>query len=133
MKPKVFPAERDHFSDIEDALAGAVQLHMDRAKSLVKKDRAAAAKEVRRYKELQSKLDLAREMRVVPGARPPPWQWKITKKSRVRILEQVAMDQIEFEVSRVHGLTEKTGNKGSVWVKYDLGYSKDEKTGAALN
>ena len=28
-------------------------------------------------------------MRVVPGARPPQWQWKITKKSRVRVLEQV--------------------------------------------
>ena len=42
------------------------------------------------------------------------------------------MDQIEFEISRIHGLTEKTSNKGSVWVKYDLGYSKDEKTGATL-
>ena len=39
------------------------------------------------------------------------------------------MDQIDFELSRVHGLTEKTSNKGSFWVKYDLGYSKDEKTG----
>lgn len=42
-----------------------------------------------RYKELQAKLDLTREMRVVPGARPPQWQWKITKKSRVKVLEQV--------------------------------------------
>lgn len=165
----MFPAERDAFSDLEDALATAVQLHVERAKSLVKKDRAAAAKEVKRqdkagrrrfdlmwrgsapatwlvdvegrtliffgvvelgrltrcghvrslsgavcvyfvhfihtlvwvtlayhtiiswgrYKELQGKLDLTREMRVVAGARPPQWQWKITKKSRVMVLEQV--------------------------------------------
>lgn len=39
------------------------------------------------------------------------------------------MDQCELEISRVHGLTEKTGNKGSFWIKYDLGYSKDEKIG----
>ncbi|CAM9996992.1 unnamed protein product, partial [Ectocarpus fasciculatus] len=123
------PAERDLFSDLEDALAAAVKLHMERAKSLVKKDRAAAAKEVKRYKELQGKLDLAREMRVVPGARPPRWQWKITKKSRVRVLEQVAMDQVELEIYRVHGLTEKTDNRGSFWIKFDLGYSKDEKIG----
>lgn len=45
---QVFPAERDAFSDLEDALAAAVQLHVERAKSLVKKDRAAAAKEVKR-------------------------------------------------------------------------------------
>lgn len=44
----MFPAERDAFSDLEDALAAAVQLHVERAKSLVKKDRAAAAKEVKR-------------------------------------------------------------------------------------
>lgn len=44
----MFPAERDLFSDLEDALAAAVKLHMERAKSLVKKDRAAAAKEVKR-------------------------------------------------------------------------------------
>lgn len=25
----------------------------------------------------------------MPGARPPQWHWKITKKSRVRVLEQV--------------------------------------------
>lgn len=42
---------------------------------------------------------------------------------------QVAMDQVELEVMRVHGLTEKTDNKGSFWIKFDLGYSKDEKTG----
>ncbi|CAM9986148.1 unnamed protein product, partial [Pylaiella littoralis] len=128
-KPKVFPKERDLFSDLEDALAAGVQLHVERAKSLVKKDRTAAAKEVKRYKELQAKLDLAREMRVVPGARPPKWQWKITKKSRVRVLEQVSMDQVELEIYRVHGLTDKTDNKGSFWIKFDLGYSKDEKTG----
>lgn len=46
--PQVFPAERDLFSDLEDALYAAVKLHMERAKSLVKKDRAAAAKEVKR-------------------------------------------------------------------------------------
>lgn len=45
---KAFPTERDLFSDIEDALAAAVQLHVERAKVLVKKDRAAAAKEVKR-------------------------------------------------------------------------------------
>ncbi|CAM9879255.1 unnamed protein product, partial [Ectocarpus sp. 4 AP-2014] len=33
-KPKVFPAERDLFSDLEDALYAAVKLHMERAKSL---------------------------------------------------------------------------------------------------
>lgn len=43
-----------------------------------------------RYKEFQTKLDLAREMRVVPGARPPAWQWKITKRSRIRVLEKVS-------------------------------------------
>lgn len=42
-----------------------------------------------RYKELQAKLDLLREMRIVPGARPPQWHWKITKKNRIRIIEQV--------------------------------------------
>lgn len=39
------------------------------------------------------------------------------------------MDQVELEISRVHGLTDKTDNKGSIWIKYDLGYSKDEKIG----
>lgn len=42
------------------------------------------------------------------------------------------MDQCELEISRVHGLAEKTGNKGSFWIKYDLGYSKDEKIGVKL-
>lgn len=39
------------------------------------------------------------------------------------------MDQMELEISRIHGMTEKTDNKGSFWIKYDLGYSKDEKIG----
>lgn len=42
---------------------------------------------------------------------------------------KVAKDQMELEIMRVHGLTDKTDNKGSVWIKYDLGYSKDEKIG----
>ncbi|CBN76477.1 conserved unknown protein [Ectocarpus siliculosus] len=39
------------------------------------------------------------------------------------------MDQVELEIYRVHGLTEKTDNRGSFWIKFDLGYSKDEKIG----
>ncbi|CAN0289244.1 unnamed protein product, partial [Scytosiphon promiscuus] len=39
------------------------------------------------------------------------------------------MDQVELEIYRVHGLTDKTDNRGSVWIKFDLGYSKDEKIG----
>lgn len=39
------------------------------------------------------------------------------------------MDEVEFELARVHGLADKTGNKGSIYIKYDLGYSKDEKIG----
>lgn len=42
---------------------------------------------------------------------------------------QVPMDQVELEIYRVHGLTDKTENRGSFWIKYDLGYSKDEKIG----
>ncbi|CAN0323057.1 unnamed protein product, partial [Scytosiphon promiscuus] len=39
------------------------------------------------------------------------------------------MNQVELEMYRVHGLTDKTDNRGSVWIKFDLGYSKDEKIG----
>lgn len=46
---QAFPTERDMFSDLEDALAAAIQIHKDRARAVVKKDRAAAAKEVKRY------------------------------------------------------------------------------------
>ena len=46
--PQAFPAERDLFSDLEDALAGAIRIHQGKAKALAKKDRAAASKEVKR-------------------------------------------------------------------------------------
>ena len=36
---------------------------------------------------------------------------------------------MELEILRVHGLRDKTGNKGSFSIKYDLGYSKDDKIG----
>ncbi|CAN0191344.1 unnamed protein product [Scytosiphon promiscuus] len=39
------------------------------------------------------------------------------------------MDQVELEIYRVHGLTDKTDNRGSVWIKFELGYPKDEKIG----
>lgn len=42
------------------------------------------------------------------------------------------MDQVELEIYRVHGLTDKTDNRGSFWIKFDLGYSKDEKTGVCM-
>lgn len=45
---QAFPAQRDQFSDLEDALAAAVKIHQQRAKGLVSKDRPAAAKEVKR-------------------------------------------------------------------------------------
>lgn len=45
---------------------------------------------------------------------------------------QVPMDQVELEIYRVHGLTDKTDNRGSFWIKYDLGYSKDEKIGVGV-
>lgn len=43
------------------------------------------------------------------------------------------MDEVELEIYRVHGLTDKTDNRGSIWIKFDLGYSKDEKTGLAVH
>lgn len=43
------------------------------------------------------------------------------------------MDEVELEIYRVHGLTDKTDNRGSIWIKFDLGYSKDEKTGLAAH
>lgn len=39
------------------------------------------------------------------------------------------MDQIELEIMRMHGVIQKTDKKGSFWIKFDLGYSKDEKIG----
>ena len=42
------------------------------------------------------------------------------------------MDQVELEIYRVHGLTDKTDNRGSFWIKFDLGYSKDDKIGVFM-
>lgn len=42
------------------------------------------------------------------------------------------MDQVELDIYRVHGLTDKTDNRGSFWIKFDLGYSKDDKIGVCV-
>jgi hypothetical protein len=60
------------------------------------------------------------QVRTIPGARPPPWQWQITRKNRLRTLEDVGPDEIAVHIDAIHGLGDLLPGKGQVSVYYCL-------------
>jgi hypothetical protein len=58
------------------------------------------------------------QVRTIPGARPPPWQWQITRRNRLRTLEDVGPDEIAVHIDAIHGLGDLLPGKGQVRVNH---------------
>jgi hypothetical protein len=59
-------------------------------------------------------LCACKQVRTIPGARPPPWQWQITRRNRLRTLEDVGPDEIAVHIDAIHGLGDLLPGKGQV-------------------
>ncbi|CAM9835322.1 unnamed protein product [Chrysoparadoxa australica] len=115
------------FEALEQALVVAIKSYAARAKELLSSDRVAAAVEGRKFKDLQAQLAKLREVRTIPGAAPPHWRWALLKKSRIRVMDGIAIDQLQLEIAMVHGLADKfDGKAADIYVQYDLWHSKVE-------